>query len=379
MLNNTLPSGCQESQNRLYSGVRTGYVEEAVSSPGYSEDQRIQETDLTARGKNNALTDVAGIAVGHKTDLEAVSGTTVILCEKRAVAGVDVRGSAPGTRETDLLDPINLVEQVQAVVLSGGSVYGLAAAQGVTDWLAGKGIGFPLEGDEVAPIVPAAVLFDLGRGPEFRPPVEPDWGRSACEAATMGEFALGNAGCGSGALTGGIKGGLGTASEVLEMGITVGAIVGLNSLGSVIDPRIGRPWEIGLEVEGEFGTLGRKAVRLPLPPDPQAGQNTTIAVVATDAIMTKAQAKKVAQMAQDGLARAIRPAHTMFDGDTVFCLATGKKEMPDAEGLFIAPKAPALSEIGRAAADCLSRAIIRALIEAESVGDLRAFRDLEEK
>ncbi len=328
-------------------------------------------------GRFNSITDVTGIAVGHKTDLRAASGTTVVLCAKGAVAGVDVRGSAPGTRETDLLDPINLVEQVQAVVLSGGSVYGLAAAQGVVDWLAERGLGFPLEQGQVAPIVPAAVLFDLGRGADFRPPVSPEWGREACEAATEEEFGLGNAGCGAGALSGGIKGGLGTASEVLDSGITVGAIVGVNSLGSVIDPLTGRPWEIGLELDGEFGPAGKKAVRLPAPPGPREAGNTTIGVVATDAALTKAQAQKVAQMAQDGLARAIRPAHTMFDGDTIFCLATGTKELPGAEGFFTAPQAPALTEIGRAAADCFSRAVIRGLLAAESLGSMSAFADLK--
>ncbi len=334
---------------------------------------------MAISGRFNSIIDVAGIAVGHKTDLEAVSGTTVVLCEKGAVAGVDVRGAAPGTRETDLLDPINLVDKVQAVVLSGGSVFGLAAAQGVVDRLAERGFGFPLEGDQVAPIVPAAVLFDLGRGPDFRPPVGPDWGREAYRTAAAERFALGNVGCGTGGLSGGIKGGLGTASEVLESGLTVGAIMGVNSLGSVIDPATGRPWEIGLEVEGEFGPEGKRAVRLPAPPDPKAGQNTTIGVVATDAVLTKAQARKIAQMAQDGLARAIRPAHTMFDGDTIFCLATGERELPEAEGFFAAPQAPALTEIGRAAADCFSRAVIRALLAAESLGNMTAFRDLDDK
>ena len=334
---------------------------------------------MADRGRLNSITDVEGVLVGHKTDPSAVSGTTVVLCPKGAVAGVDVRGSAPGTRETDLLDPINLVQKVQAVVLSGGSVYGLAAAQGATDWLAEKGLGFPLEGGQVAPIVPAAVLFDLGRGPDFRPPVGPGWGRAACDAAGPEEASVGNLGCGTGALSGGIKGGLGTASEVLEGGLTVGAIVGLNSLGSVVNPATGRPWEIGLEIGGEFGEQGRRAVRLPGPPEPKEGRNTTIGVVATDAALTKAQAKKVAQMAQDGLGRAIRPAHTMFDGDTVFCLATGKKDLPETEGFFSAPQAPALTEIGRAAADCFSRAVIRALLAAQSLGGLIAFRDLKDR
>ena len=188
---------------------------------------------------------------------------------------------------------------------------------------------------------------------------------------------MGNFGCGTGAMSGGLKGGLGTASEVLDSGITVGAIVGVNSLGSVIDPATGRPWEIGLELEGEFGPAGQRAVRLPAPAAPQEAGNTTIGVVATDAALTKTQAQKVAQMAQDGLARAIRPAHTMFDGDTIFCLSTGRKELPEAEGFFSAPQAPALTEIGRAAADCFSRAVIRGLLGAQSLGNMTAFADLE--
>jgi L-aminopeptidase/D-esterase-like protein len=328
-------------------------------------------------GKNNSVTDVEGILVGHFSDTKAVSGVTVAVCPDGAVAGVDVRGSAPGTRETDLLAPLNLVEKVQAVVLAGGSGYGLAAADGVVRWLARKGWGFPLQNGHVVPIVPAAVLFDLGRGQEFIPPIGPDWGEKACESAATGSIAIGCVGAGTGALAGGIKGGLGTASEVLDAGLTVAALVAVNSLGSVIDPATGRPWEVRLEINGEFGELGKRSVRLPEPPAPRAGQNTTIGVVATDAILTKAQAQKIAQMAHDGLARAIRPAHTMFDGDTIFCLATGKKLLPDMPGFFAAPKAQALNELGRAAADCTARAIIRGVLEATSLAGMTAFRDLD--
>ena len=327
--------------------------------------------------RNNSLTDVEGLLVGHYTNLEAASGVTVILCPGGATAGVDVRGSAPGTRETDLLQPLNLVEKAQAIVLTGGSVYGLATCDGVVRWLAGKGWGFPLPEGHVAPIVPGAALFDLGRGKEFIPPINPDWGRMACEAANNGLFSLGSVGAGTGALSGGIKGGVGTASEVLDSGITVAALVAVNSLGSVIDPTTGRPWEIRLERSEEFGEIGKRSVRLPDAPRLPSSTNTTIGVIATDAILTKAQAQKVAQMAQDGLARAIRPAHTMFDGDTLFCLATNKRELPDTEGFFVAPQAPALNEIGRAAADCLTRAIIRGIVEATSLGIMTAFRDLD--
>ncbi|MBA4394551.1 MAG: peptidase S58 family protein, partial [Desulfobacca sp.] len=320
--------------------------------------------------KYNSLTDVEGVMVGHYTNHEAACGVTVIICPVGATAGVDVRGSAPGTRETDLLQPLNLVEKVQAVVLTGGSVYGLAACDGVVRWLAEKGWGFPLPEGQVAPIVPGAALFDLGRGKDFTPPINSDWGRMACEDAKDTTFSLGSVGvgAGSGAFSGGIKGGLGTASEILDSGITVAAVVAVNSLGSTINPMSGQPWEIRLEKSEEFGEIGKRSVKLPDTPFPQLVTNTTIGVIATDAVLNKAQAQKVAQMAQDGLARAIRPSHTMFDGDTVFCMATNQRVLPDTEGFFPAPKAQAINQVGSAAADCLARAIIRGIIEATSLG-----------
>ena len=295
------------------------------------------------------------------------------------MAGVDVRGSAPGTRETDLLEPWNLVEKVNAVLLCGGSVYGLAAADGAVGWLAEKGWGFPLEGGQVAPIVPAAALFDLGRGPDYVPPAGPEWGRGACAAASDGPVALGCVGAGTGAVSGGIKGGVGSASEVLGNGLTVAALMAVNSLGSVVDPASGRLWEARLLTPEEGGGQAERAVRLPQPPEGQPARNTTIGVVATDAALTKAQATKLAQMAQDGLARAIRPAHTMFDGDTIFCLGAGAKELPDTPGFFAAPQAAAINELGQAMADCVSRAVMRAVLMAQSLGSFRAFADLEGK
>ncbi|MBF0525167.1 MAG: P1 family peptidase [Deltaproteobacteria bacterium] len=327
-------------------------------------------------GKKNAVTDVAGLMVGNFSSVEAASGVTVVLCLEGAVAGVDVRGSAPGTRETDLLQPLNLVEKVQAIVLTGGSVYGLATADGVVRWLAGQGSGFPLGNGMVAPIVPAAALFDLGRGKDYVPPIGPDWGIRACESAHAGPVPVGCVGAGTGAQAGSIKGGLGTASEVLDSGLTVAALVAVNSLGSVIDPATGIPWEIGREVNGEFGGRGRKAVKLPDQTQPGSVSNTTIGLVATDAVLTKAQAQKIAQMAHDGLARAIRPAHTMFDGDTIFCLATGKVNLPAGQGFFQVAQAQALNDLGRAAADCMSRAIVRAVLEAETLGGIVSFMDL---
>ena len=276
---------------------------------------------------------------------------------------------------------MNLVNEVHAVSLSGGSVYGLACADGAVRWLSEQGIGFPLdEAGHVAPIVPGAVLYDLGRGAEFVPPVGPDWGRAACDAASSGPVELGCHGAGTGAVAGGMKGGLGSASEVLESGVTVGALVAVNSLGSLLNPATGLFWELGLEVEGEFGPNAAQAKVLPpWPPQAEAAKNTTIGVVATDATMNKAQCKKIAQMAQDGLARAIRPAHTMFDGDTIFALATGKRPLPSLPGFFGPPEATAISEIGRAAADCLSRAIIRAALNAQSLGGWPALVDLRSR
>jgi L-aminopeptidase/D-esterase-like protein len=339
----------------------------------------LQETEIVMprTGKHNALTDVTGLMVGNYCDKEAASGITVVICKEGAVAGVDVRGSAPGTRETDLLDPLNLVQEIQAVVLTGGSVYGLCTADGVVRWLEEKGHGFQLDDLHVAPIVPAATLFDLGRGENFVPPIDATWGRRACDAAVCDQIATGCVGAGTGAVAGAIKGGLGTASVLLEAGYTVGALVAVNCLGTVIDPQTGGLWERRLEVDGEFGNQGRRLVSIPVPPDNAPGRNTTIAVVATDAILTKPEAQKIAQMAHDGMARAIRPAHTMFDGDTVFCLGTGKKALPETTGIFSRPHAEAVSAVGHHAADCLARAIIHAVLGAESMGNITAFRDLE--
>ncbi len=327
-------------------------------------------------GTNNGLTDVSGIRVGHYTDASAACGTTVVVCPEGAVAGVDIRGAAPGTRETALLAPENLVEQVQAICLSGGSVFGLAAADGVVRHLAARAMGFPLHGSHVAPIVPAAVLFDLGRGPAFRPPVDAGWGEAACRSADAGPVKTGCVGAGTGALSGGIKGGLGTASVMLESGLTVAALAAVNSLGSTIDPATGTFWEVRLEIAEEFTGRIRGRVKLPEPPSGAPGENTTLAVVATDAFLTKSQARKIAMMAHDGMGRAIRPAHTMFDGDIVFCLSTGKHKPPKAPGFFAVPIAQAISEIGHAAADCLARAIIRGIVDAESMFGMTAYRDL---
>jgi L-aminopeptidase/D-esterase-like protein len=327
-------------------------------------------------GQHNGLTDVSGLWVGHYTDTAAGSGTTVVVCPDGAVAGVDVRGAAPGTRETDLLAPQNLVQKVQAVCLSGGSVFGLAAADGVVRELAARGIGFPLDESHVAPIVPAAVLYDLGRGPSFIPPVDGGWGAAACRSAGPGPVETGCVGAGTGAMSGGIKGGLGSASAILDETVTVAALAAVNSYGSTIDPEEGLFWEARLESGRAFAGGGGRRVKLPAPIPGRPGKNTTLAVVATDARLDKAQAKKIAMMAHDGMARAIRPAHTMFDGDIVFCLATGKRPLPETPGFFATPAAQAVSDLGHAAADCLARAIIRGIVDARSAHGMTAYRDL---
>jgi L-aminopeptidase/D-esterase-like protein len=338
-----------------------------------------KEHDLPTLGKHNALTDVDGIMVGHYTDTDAACGVTVAVCPEGAVAAVDVRGSAPCTRETDLLAPANLVQHAQAIVLSGGSVFGLAAADGVVHWLAKKGFGFPVDKGFVAPIVPAAALYDLDRGSDFVPPISAEWGEKACRAADSGPVVTGCVGAGTGAWSGSIKGGLGTASRIMDSGITTAALVAVNSDGSVINPATGRPWEIGLEIESEFGRRGKRAVILPPQSEITPARNTTIGIVATDAILTKGQALKVAQMAHDGMARAIRPSHTMLEGDTIFCMASGKQKLPEIPGYYGPPQAQAVSDIGHAAADCMSRAIIRAILTAESLAGKTAFCDLKNR
>jgi len=322
-------------------------------------------------GVPGTITDVPGVLVGNYTDGERFTGCTVVLTPAGAVGGVDVRGSAPGTRETDLLRPENLVDKVQAVVLAGGSAYGLAAACGVSDWLAEHGYGFDAGGIKV-PIVPAAVLFDLAFGPFAYP--GPKDGYQACVIATAGDFPRGNVGAGTGATVGKVlgpakamKSGLGTAS--LRVGeAVVGALVAVNAFGDVVDPANGQILA-GARAAGGNGFVDSVAVltgAVPagqhMPP-PAAGQNTTIAVVATNAALTKAQAYKVAQMAHDGLARTIRPVHTMWDGDTVFCLSTGQLACD-------------VSVIGTAAAEALAQAIIDAVRSARGALGIPSWFDL---
>ena len=318
----------------------------------------------------NAITDVPGIKVGHYTDRDAATGCTVILCESGAVAGVDVRGSAPGTRETDLLRPTNLVEKVQAILLGGGSAFGLDAAGGVMRYLEERGLGQETMVAKV-PIVPAAVLFDLDIGSsKIRPGAEE--GYKACLAATEKEVAEGCVGAGTGTTVGkflglnqATKSGLGTASRKICGDIIVAAIIAVNTVGDVIDCKTGKLLA-GPRNQDNNGFLNtvelltgviNSDIKNLLP------TNTTIGVVATNACLNKGQVNKLAQMAQDGLARAINPSHTMFDGDTVFALSLGDK-MGD------------LTTLGAAAADTVADAIVRAVQQAETLAGVPAIKDI---
>ncbi|HEX4705832.1 MAG TPA: P1 family peptidase [Pseudonocardiaceae bacterium] len=329
-------------------------------------------------GAHNAVTDVPGVLVGHHHRLASgwATGTTVVLVPDGAVGAVDGRGGAPGTRETDLLAPANLVQRVHAVCLTGGSAYGLAAADGVMRWLAERNHGFPVgaQPHEVVPIVPAAVLFDLPRGDWGNRP-DADFGYAACEAATAGPVATGTVGAGTGAKLGSLKGGIGTASAVLDNGAVVGALVAANAAGEAVDPATGRPWAAETELAGEFNV---RWPNRPIVMDSAVTRlNTTIGVVAVDAELSKAEAQRLAMAAQDGLARAVRPAHSMFDGDTVFALATGARPLTAVTGTFAVPaRAAELDLLCAAAADVFARAVVHALLAAESIAGLAAYREI---
>jgi L-aminopeptidase/D-esterase-like protein len=331
---------------------------------------------------DKGLTAVGGIKVGHFTLKERPTGCTVILTEPGAVASVDVRGGAPGTRETDLLDPVNHVQQVNAIVLSGGSAFGLDSASGVVRYLDEKGIGYDARVARV-PIVPAAILFDLGVGgnPKIRPGA--DCGYQAAQAATEGPVAEGSVGAGAGATVGKmggptrmVKAGIGTASITMPDGLVVAALVAVNAVGDVIDPATGRVVAGVRNVDGKGFADARVMLRSgamaqrgpaarPAADGPRPGENTTIGVVATNAVLTKVEAQKMAQMAHDGFARAISPVHTPSDGDTIFSLATGTRPGPANVGL-----------VGALAAEAMADAIVRAVREATSAAGIPALRDL---
>lgn len=330
-------------------------------------------------GPTNSLVDVPGLRIGqHDRRGDGwLTGTTVVLAPPEgAVAGVDVRGGGPGTRETDLLDPLNQVDRVHAIVLTGGSAFGLAAADGVMQQLYAEGVGFPAgpEPGQVVPIVPAAVVFDLGRGGDFGATPDASFGTAACAAATTAAPALGSVGAGAGAECGGLKGGVGSASAVLPDGTTVAALVVANPGGHVLDLRTGGLLGASALLEGDLDVLGERAAYGLRRPDPgelqeareRAGARsgglmpkvlaTTIGVIATDATLTKAQAAKVAGIGHDGMARAIDPVHTMFDGDTLFTIATGARPAPDPV---------AFHGLLTVAARTVTRAIVRAVLAAE--------------
>jgi len=328
-------------------------------------------TPQSSGARNHTLTAVTGIKVGHHTLSERPTGCTVILAEQGAVGGVDVRGSAPGTRETDLLNPTNLVEKVNAIVLAGGSAFGLAAADGVVKYLEEKHVGFSTAAG-VVPIVPAAILYDLqvGKG-SIRP--GPDCGYAAARAATSDPVVEGNVGAGAGATVGklmradrAMKGGVGSAAIEVPGGLVVAAIVAVNAAGNVMDPTTGQFIAGGRTDDGR----GIADLRAMLRGGPSGRarpiENTTIGVVATNATLTKAQATKLAQMAHDGYARSIYPSHLMIDGDAIFTLAIGtRSETPD------------VNRLGALAADVMSDAIVRAVRAATGIPGYPAARDLK--
>lgn len=343
-------------------------------------------------GATNSVLDVPGLAIGHaqRTDPGWLTGTTVVLPPPYgAVAGVDVRGGGPGTRETDLLDPRNLVERVHAIVLGGGSALGLAAVDGVVQRLLAEGVGYPMGSapGEVVPIVPAAILFDLGRGGVFAHHPDAALGAAAYDAVTTDPAGLaGSVGAGTGARAGGLRGGVGSASWVLSDGTTVAAVVAVNAVGSTVDPSTGELYGARFCVPGDVPA----DLRVPHPDEVAAARAaaadldltrraplaTTIGVVATDLPLTKAACAKVAGVGHDGLARAVAPVHSMFDGDTLFALSTAP---PDAAAPDPATYPTVFHELLDAAAHCVTRAVVRAMLAATGVttpwGSMRSYAD----
>ncbi len=322
-------------------------------------------------GTKNLITDVDGIKIGNAEDEDVMTGVTAIVPDNAAVAGVDVRGGGPGTRETEALNPDCLVERVDAVVLSGGSVYGLEAAAGAVMALAKLGRGFQMKVIRV-PIVPSAVLFDLGNAGNKEWGDMPPYRRLGMAAVeTAGDdFALGNIGAGYGAAAGRIKGGLGSASLISADGVQVGAVFAVNPVGSVVIPGTRHFWAWPFEQDGEYGGFGPPEFQgdmpLDIPAESRLAENTTIGVVATNVTLTKSEAKRIAIMAHDGLARAIRPVHTPFDGDSIFAISTEKKELSE-------PRPFGVAKIGAMAADCVARSVARAVYNARSLGGVPGF------
>jgi L-aminopeptidase/D-esterase-like protein len=318
---------------------------------------------------------IEGFEIGHHTaDGEGwLTGTTVVVARDGAVGGVDVRGGGPGTRETDLLDPTTAIDKVHAVVLTGGSAYGLAAANGVMAGLEAAGIGWPVgpEPHQVVPIVPAAVIFDLGRGGVFGNRPTNEFGLLALASATGDQPATGSMGAGTGAVCGGIKGGFGYAEKELESGVSVAAAVVVNAAGSPVNPATGRLWADQMRHLATPSDAEREVLATTFA---QARRSvaTTIGVVLTDAILTKAQSAKIAAVAHDGMARAVRPVHSMFDGDTVFCLASSRRLLGEdqIQSLF------AFNGLLAAAADVFADACLDGIVSATGRGAWKSYADL---
>jgi D-aminopeptidase len=344
-----------------------------------------QAADSTASavqaGPRNLITDVAGLKIGQASDVDVRTGVSIILPDTPAVAACDVRGGGPASRETDVLLPENLVQEVDGIILSGGSVYGLASADGVATWMGARNRGFALReapGIPPSPILPTACLYDLANGGDKAWGEQPPYRQLGVEAveAAADTFELGTAGAGYGANSGGLKGGLGSASAISRDGMTVGALVAVNSLGSAVAPGSKQFWAAPWELNEEFGGLGTS--ELAAGPEDygramQPRANTTLACVATDVALTRVELKRIAIMAQDGMGRALRPAHAPFDGDIVFALSTAEREVNSSP-----LRAVLVTRLGAMAADVLARAIARAIYEATPFPDAGApaWRDL---
>jgi L-aminopeptidase/D-esterase-like protein len=335
-----------------------------------------------------SLADVAGLRVGHHHRIGRgwQTGTTVVLAPRGAVAAVDVRGGGPGTRETDALDARNLVDRIHAVCLTGGSAYGLAAADGVMAHLEHRRLGIRVgpEPEHVVPVVPTAVIFDLGRGGRFGNRPDAGFGQRAASAARPRDIARGAVGAGAGARSGGMQGGVGMASSMLTLAgerITVAALAIVNSVGSAIDPGSGLPWVSHADLRRPSNADRQRWTTAVAPPDspPPPPLNTTIGVVATDAELARPEVGRMALSAHDGLARAIRPAHLLVDGDTVFGMSTGEVALVDSEPAFVrdpASRTAALNALFAAAADVFAIACTDAVLTARTVGVVPAYRDL---
>lgn len=329
--------------------------------------------DINIKGDgmaSNTLVDVPGFKVGHASNLEAATGCTVIICPPHTVGGVDVRGGGPGTRETDLLQPHSHVSEVSAIVLSGGSAFGLASAQGVAQYLEEQGIGYKAgpDGEYVIPIVPAAILFDLNLGDKTVRP-DPEMGYQAAKNATIDAVAQGTVGAGTGAFCGKIrgaefatKGGIGSASIEIKEGLWVAAIVAVNAIGDILDEQGNIMAGLRDENNNFIGTLNAFRAFAENPPQLKKNENTVIGAIATNARLTKSQTTKVAQMAHDGLARAVNPAHTEHDGDTIFALSSGEFEADT-------------SVIGAFAAEVMAQAIRNGIRQATTLYEARAWND----